>query len=136
MNHIPYIFILFICSFIGCSSSNKPVATNNSIQKKHTDTIVIANNELEYEIIILEQGFERFLNTQPPQGYYGLSFLESKNYLYVQEYNRRVRDITKSRALYPQEIFYDPKVRYGMKVNFLLYNYFRFFEQKYNQKLK
>ena len=80
-----------------------------------------------YEIIILEQGFERFLNTQPPQGYYGLSFLESKNYLYVQEYNRRVRDITKSRALYPQEIFYDPKVRYGMKVNFLLYNYFRFF---------
>jgi hypothetical protein len=101
-----------------------------------TDTIVIANDVLAYEIIILEQGFERYLNTQPKATFYSTTFLERKNDFYVREYNRRVRSISRSRDLYPQEINYDPSVRYGKEVNFMLFNYFQFFEYKYNQKLK
>jgi hypothetical protein len=134
------ILATFTFVFIYACSSSKTTSSKNinvaDTAISVTDTIRIANDALEYEIIILEQGFDRFLNTQPPQEYYGIGFLESKNYLYSQEYNRRVRDITRSRGLYPQEINYDSKLKYGKEVNFLLYNYFRFFEIKYNQKLK
>lgn len=129
-------FGLIFVFLLSCGNSKNVInSTNDSIGVKQ-DTIVIANKELEYEIIILEQGFERYLDTQPNEEYYSITFLESKNLFYVQEYNRRVRDITRSRELYPQEINYDRNKRYGKEVNYLLYNYFQFFEQKYNQRLK
>jgi len=130
------LIIATIVSFLFACTSNKKSITPSKQFQKETDTIRIANDSLEYEIIILEIGFNRYLNTQPPADYYGLKFLENKNYLYVTEYNRRVRDITISRDLYPQEINYNPSVRYGKEVNYLLYNYFRFFEKEYNQRLK
>tara|TARA_R110002072_G_scaffold118631_1_gene250659 strand:- start:68737 stop:69063 length:327 start_codon:yes stop_codon:yes gene_type:complete len=100
------------------------------------DTVRIANDELEYEILIIEPGFNQWLVSQPPMGYYGLTFLENRNAFYVLEYNRRVRSIDRSRELYPQEINYDPGTKYGLEVNYLLYNYFKYFEQTYNQKLR
>ena len=30
----------------------------------------------------------------------------------------------------------DPGTKYGLEVNYLLYNYFKYFEQTYNQKLR
>ncbi|MGO2102488.1 MAG: DUF6146 family protein, partial [Psychroflexus halocasei] len=35
-----------------------------------------------------------------------------------------------------QEIDYQPHIDYGYEVNYMLYHYFLFFEQKYNQKLR
>ncbi|GEQ86320.1 hypothetical protein ULMS_18280 [Patiriisocius marinistellae] len=127
--------LIIITVFIGCES-NKKIISNSKIDSVETDTIRIANEELEYEIIILEQGFERYLSTQPNEDFYGISFLEGKNIFYTAEYNRRVRDINYSRDLYPQEINYNRTAHYGQEVNYLLYMYFQFFEQKYNQKLK
>ncbi|MGK0377062.1 DUF6146 family protein [Patiriisocius sp. Uisw_017] len=124
------VFFLYACS----ANKNAIATSQKDVQK--TDTIRIASDSLEYEIVILEIGFNRYLNTQPAADYYGVSFLENKNYLYAAEYNRRVRDITRTRDLYPQEINYNPKLHYGKEVNYLLYNYFRFFEKEYKQKLK
>ncbi|MGJ8666091.1 MAG: DUF6146 family protein [Patiriisocius sp.] len=127
--------VLVICAFVSCES-NKKIIENTTSETVATDTIKIVNEELEYEIIILEQGFERYLSTQPNEDFYGISFLEGKNAFYTLEYNRRVRDINYSRDLYPQEINYNINVHYGQEVNYLLYMYFQFFEQKYNQRLK
>jgi hypothetical protein len=133
-------FILFnlilALAFVACKSSKEIPKNNGNTNKVVTDTVTIANEALDYEIIILEQGFERYLETKPNKEYYSITFLESKNLFYVQEYNRRVRDITVPREFYPQEINYDRNMHYGKEVNYLLYNYFRFFEQKYNQRLK
>lgn len=131
------IFLFLFGCLISCNSSKKTISTDTATSKEEkTDTIVISNDTLEYEIIILEQGFERYLITQPKASFYSTTYLENKNIIYVREYNRRVRDIGRSRDLYPQEINYNPKLRYGKEVNFLLFNYFQFFEYKYNQKLK
>jgi hypothetical protein len=129
-------FLLIIVGLYSCESGKSAMKGDKVDSVSQNDTIKIANEELEYEIIILEQGFNNFLATQPPESYYSETFLENKNYFYVTEYNRRVQNLNSSRELYPQTINYDPNVHYGLEVNYLLYNYFQFFEKKYNQKLK
>ncbi|MBL0685527.1 hypothetical protein JJQ60_18475 [Aquimarina mytili] len=99
------------------------------------DTIRIANDSLEYEILIIEPGFNAWLVTQRPRGYYSETFLEIRNRQYVVEYNQRVsQPIRFDPNLYIQYINYEPHIHYGYEVNYLLYNYFLFFEQRYRQR--
>ena len=132
-----FIFLLIIgISLYSCDSNKKTVVNNSDTIHNNikNDTIRIANDELEYEIIIFEPGFQAWLATQPPMGYNGITYLESRNRIFVITYNNRVID-NRSRQLYEQEINYDSTVHYGLEVNYLLYNYFIYFQQKYKQKL-
>ena len=124
--------VLFSCESGKSTIKGNTVASSQTVKN---DTISIANDELEYEIIIIEPGFNSWLATQPPRNFNGILYLENRNRRYVLEYNRRVNDLKYSRRLYTQEIDYDPTIRYGLEVNYLLYNYFKFFEQQYKQKL-
>ena len=133
----PLISIIIISIILfSCNSGQTTIEGNSDATTQITkkDTIRIANDELEYEILIIEIGFDSWLVTQPPMGHYGLSYLESKNRLYVLEYNNRVHQ-DRSRKLYEEEINYDPTVHYGLEVNYLLFNYFKYFQHKYKQKL-
>ena len=132
-------FILILVISLGLFSCNSNKTTIKGDSESNTqivtnDTIRIVNEELEYEILIIEIGFNNWLVTQPPMGHFGLNFLENKNRLFVIEYNIRVQQ-SLTRKLYEQEINYEPTIRYGLEVNYLLYNYFIYFQQKYNQKL-
>lgn len=128
------VFVFFV---IGCEGAKKPVAdSGSSDEKEYSDTVRIANDSIEYEVIIIEPGFNSWLASQPPKGHYGLGYLERRNRLYVNEYNRRVFDSSFPRDLYVQEINYELDVSYGLEVNYLLYNYFKYFEQTYKQKLR
>lgn len=124
--------LLFITLVISCESTK---TATQSAETSLSDTLRIANEEIEYEIIIIEPGFNAWLLTQPGKGYHGLSSLEMKNRRMVAEYNRRVYDLSYPRNLYQQEINYDPTTSYGLEVNYLLYNYLVYFEKTYNQKL-
>lgn len=124
-----------IALIIGCSAQkSKTVVADRSVSKK--DTIRIANDSLEYEVIIIEPGFDSWLATAKPRSYYSLTFLENKNYFFVTEYNRRVLDAYRYNPnLYEMRINYDPNIHYGLEVNYLLYNYFIYFQNRYKQKL-
>jgi len=124
-----------IALIVGCSAQkSNTVVADKSISKK--DTIRIANDSLEYELIIIEPGFESWLATAKPRNYYSLTFLENKNYFFVTEYNRRVLDVHRYNPnLYEMRIDYDPNIHYGLEVNYLLYNYFIYFQNRYKQKL-
>lgn len=51
------------------------------------------------------------------------------------EYNRRVMNPQQFNPnLYVQQINYEFGVDYGYEVNYLLYNYLKYFQRKYNQK--
>lgn len=132
-----FILISLVTTFIlSCNTNKIGIERNNTTETStiKNDTIRIANDKLEYEIFIYEQGFEAWLPQQPTMGYYSVNFLERKNRLLVQSYNNKVfNDLT--RKLYEQEINYDPNLHYGLEVNYLLFNYFKFFQQKYKQKL-
>ena len=132
------LFFLLTISFAiySCGTGKTPIKDNTNVDIVDNDTIRIANDTLEYEIIIVELGFESWLASQPPRGYYGQSVLETKNRLFVTDYNNRVLQGNKySRDLYPEQIDYNLAVDYGYEVNYLLYNYFVYFQEKYNQKL-
>ena len=100
------------------------------------DTVRIANDSLEYEIIIIEPGFNLFINSVArTRGYHTQSYLENKNQFLVTEYNTRVmQPQTYDPNLYINQINYDPNIDYGYEVNYLLYNYFVFFSRHYNQR--
>lgn len=130
-----------ICFFLGvialCSAWNKslPARKINLTHTKVTDTVRIANDSIAYEIIIIEPGFDSWLATAKPRNYFSLVYLENKNRLWVSEWNSRVLDNRYNRNLYEMRIDYQPHIRYGFEVNYLLYQYFSYFQQRYKQRL-
>lgn len=131
-----FLIIAFSIAIISCNSNKTTVKgdSDSNIQTATNDTIHIENEELEYEVIIIEVGFNQWIATQPPMGHHGLNYLESKNRLFVIEFNNRVSQ-NRDHLLYEQEINYESTINYGLEVNYMLYNYFVYFQQKYNQKL-
>ena len=129
--------LFFLIVIISCSVQKQENKGGFESSKTKNDTIRIANDSLEYEIIIIEPGFETWLATQRPRGYYNQNFLEQRNILFVTIYNQRVLSAFQYNPnLYQQQIDYKFNVDYGYEVNYLLYNYFMYFQQKYRQRLR
>ncbi|CAM4135187.1 DUF6146 family protein [Gillisia limnaea] len=130
------IYILILGLFIYSCGSSKDRDLKNTGEGIHNDTVRIANDSLEYEIIIIEPGFNLFINSiARPKMYYSQSYLENKNQFLVSEYNSRVNQPQRfNHNLYVQAINYDPNIDYGYEVNYLLYNYFVFLSREYDQR--
>lgn len=132
---------LFVFLIAACSGSKSALDISSEEQalfeQKEEDTVRIADEETEYEIVIIEPGFYNWLvSVARPEGYYSQHFLENRNELLVLEWNRRVILPTQyDPQLYMWEINYDPTIDYGYDVNYKLYNYFIYFQRKYNQRL-
>ncbi|WP_035648688.1 DUF6146 family protein [Flavobacterium sp. ASV13] len=136
-----FIYILIVLfTVIACStgSKNNAVAANSpKLNSGVNDTVRIANDSLEYEVIIIDNGFSTWLaSVAQPRFYYSLSYLENKNFLYVTEWNNRVRQPQLYNPnLYEMLIDYRPEIHYGYEVNYLIYNYMIYFQNTYKQKL-
>ncbi|ULC58593.1 DUF6146 family protein [Flaviramulus sp. BrNp1-15] len=134
------IYILLLCAFVFNCNTTK-TTTNQKDERlesvKDNDTVTIANDDLEYQIIIIEPGFNTWLvSTARPEGYYSQQFLENRNYLYVTEWNQRVMQPQRFNPnLYELQINYQQGIDYGYEVNYKLYNYFIYFQLTYNQRL-
>lgn len=130
------ILLAVIAFIIGCSPSKSIVANDKPTTASKKDTIRIANDSLSYEIIIIEPGFDSWLATAKPRNYYSLTYLENKNKQYVTEWNSRVLDRQRYNPdLYEMRIDYQWNIHYGFEVNYLLYNYFVYFQSRYKQRL-
>ncbi|WP_341866949.1 DUF6146 family protein [Flavobacterium psychrophilum] len=97
----------------------------------------IANYALEYEVTIVDPGFSSWLNTRAfPRNYYSESYLESKNKMYISQWNNRnSQPMRYDSSLYEMQINYDYTVHYGYEVNYLIYNYMIYFQNTYKQQL-
>ena len=135
MKNLIYIALLGLFLY-SCSATKNRDFNKKEITATANDTVRIANDSLEYEIIVIEPGFTLFINSiAKPRGYYSQSYLENKNKFLVQEYNSRVNQSFRYNPnLYIQQINYDSFVDYGYEVNYMLYNYFVFFSREYNQR--
>ncbi len=130
--------LLLAAIIIGCATTNpSKEKSNNEITQVTNDTIRIANDSLEYEILIIEPGFNAWLVTQPPRQFYNQTFLEIRNKISVVNYNNRVLQPSRfDPNIYIQQINYDNFIDYGYEVNYLLFNWFEFFQKRYKQKLR
>ena len=101
------------------------------------DTVRIASDSTEYEIIIIEPGFYTWLQSiARPEGYYSQTYLENRNQILVINWNQRaLQPLRYGGDLYQMQINYDVNIDYGYEVNYKLYNYFIYFQRKYNQRL-
>ena len=124
------VFILFLLPLVAC------VTNKTSHASAEEKPVRIANDELEYEVIVFDIGFNRFLNTlAKPRGFYSITNLEIKNQFFISSYNIRANSPSQYGDIYGPSIDYQNHIRYGYEVNYLLYNYFLFFQQKYRQRL-
>jgi hypothetical protein len=123
------ILLLSILLFSSCQTTKKVKNT------KQDNPVKIANKELEYEIIIFDNGFETYLySIAKPMNYYSESYLENKNKFYVATWNERARNpMSYNPNIYENVIDYDFNTHYGLEVNYKLYNYFKFVEYKYGE---
>lgn len=138
MKSLIYILgVLFTVIACSSSSKNKTVIDDPTSQIAVNDTIRIANDSLEYEVIIIDNGFSFWLASQAlPRNYYSLAYLENKNLMYVTEWNSRVLQPQRYNPnLYEMTIDYQPHIKYGYEVNYLIYNYMIYFQNTFKQKL-
>ncbi|MBR9854700.1 MAG: hypothetical protein GYB37_09000 [Algicola sp.] len=138
----PLLFGLICCiGFVSCTSQKTTLEVSNEEQSlfdsDDEEPVEIKDQESEYEIIIIEPGFYTWLNSiARPEGYYSQSFLENRNAIMVITWNQRVLQPSRFNPnLYEMQINYDPSIDYGYEVNYKLYNYFIYFQRKYNQRL-
>lgn len=134
---IPFIIVLILIA--SCKSYNSTSTINNENENSlvQSDTVSISSHETDYEIIIIEPGFNGWLaSTARPEGYYSQQWLESRNALLVQGWNQRnLQPFNYDPNLYEVRIDYDTRTDYGYEVNYKLYNYFVYFQLKYKQRL-
>lgn len=136
-----YLILFVVLAMYSCKTTNKSIVNNSPIKEEVTltqnDTLRIVNEELDYEIVIIEPGFHPWLQSIARQrGYYSQQFLESRNRILVTEYNIRVNQPLRfDPNLYQIRIDYNNFTDYGYEVNYLLYNYFIYFQLEFNQKL-
>ncbi|MCF2873595.1 MULTISPECIES: DUF6146 family protein [unclassified Tenacibaculum] len=127
------ILSLFLVIIYACSSS--PIKNSSSSKE---EPVVIKNDSLEYEITIIDPGFNYYLNTVArPVGFYSKTYLANKNRLYVPVWNSRVNNPNNfDPNIYENQINYRPNIDYGYEVNYKLFNYFEFAQRKYRMRLR
>jgi hypothetical protein len=112
---------------MGCAAQSKGLSgdQDNTVN----DTVRISNDALEYEVLIIDAGFNRWFNLYAkPRNYYTQSYLESRNAVWVQEWNNRVLDIRRNKGMFEMRIDYLPGIDYGYEVNYMLFNYLTYYQ--------
>lgn len=124
-------FLLLSLLLLQCKTVQQTANTQQS-------TVAIENDSIQYDIIVTDIGFEKYLTTiAKPKDFYSKEYYEFKNRLYVPVYNQQVRSVRSGKWIhvFEQQIEYDPNIDYGLDVNYKLYNYFKFLEYTYKFKL-
>lgn len=136
-----YRSLLLLFLLLGCKSTAEITDISSSeraaFEASEGEAVIIADEETEYEITIIDPGFYSWLKGfARPEGYYSQNFLENRNAIYVLNWNQRVlQPANYPTNLYEWPIDYDSQIDYGYEVNYKLYNYFIYFQRKYNQRL-
>lgn len=136
MKYLGLILVVLGLAF-SCKTSNPQIKKDTNASLVANDTVKIANEEVGYEIIIIEPGFNYWLQSNArEEGYYSQQFLETRNIQFVIAYNQRVlQPHVYDPSLYEWPINYQQGIDYGYDVNYKLYNYFIYFQLKYKQQL-
>lgn len=94
-------------------------------------TIVVETKEglIDYDLAVLDLGYESFLAMQPSASSYSLNYLTNKNSHYVSVWNSRV--INGNPDIYEMQIDYDSRTYYGLEFEYKLFMFFKFMEDKH-----
>lgn len=119
--------MLILITALGCSTSNMQEKKFSKPENLTTnDTVKIANEELEYEVIIIDPGFNSwYLSYARPRNYYSQNYLEARNRDWVIGWNNL---FMRGSRIIDMSIDYQNNTNYGYEVNYLIYNYLTYFQ--------
>ncbi len=124
---IRYIFLIVIFLY-GCA------VQQNYAPRVVGDNVVLQDEEEEYELIILDNGFYSwFVTNSRPVSFYSLSYYEAKNQRYVTAWNSLYYQYG-GRGPFENQINYDFGTNYGLKLNYQLFWYFKYIESLYGNR--
>lgn len=130
------IYIGFVFALIwGCSTSNISGKKNFPEENKTAvnDTVKIVNEELEYEVIIIDPGFNSwFLSYAKPRNFYSQHYLEARNQDWVIGWNNA---FMRGNRMIEMSIDYNNRIDYGYEVNYMLFNYLTYYQLTNNIRL-
>lgn len=127
-----YLFVLTLFLIASCVTK-KSLSTDSKISKN--DTIRIANDALEYEVLIIDPGFNGWLASYAkPRNYHSQNYMEQRNQIWITQWNQNAI-AGKRRELFEMTINYDSNIDYGYEVNYLIYNYLTYFQITNNIQL-
>lgn len=110
-----------------CSTSNmqeKKFSKKGNLTT--TDTVKIVNEEINYEIIIIDPGFNSwYISYAKPRNYYSQNYLETRNRDWVIGWNNL---FMRGSRLIDMSIDYQNNTNYGYEVNYMLFNYLTYFQ--------
>lgn len=113
-----------ILLFFGCATSNRMLTTTDE------NLIDIAENDEEYELVVLDPGFDSwFATTWSPSKDRLESYYSYWNQRYVTAWNYKATRAHTSRN-FDTIIGYEPTVDYGIELERKLYYYFRYVDTK------
>lgn len=111
----------------GCSTSNmqeKKISKKGNLTTN--DTVKIINEEINYEIIIIDPGFNSwYVSYAKPRNYYSQNYLETRNRDWVIGWNNL---FMRGSRLIDMSIDYQNNTNYGYEVNYMLFNYLTYFQ--------
>jgi len=116
------IFMVFL--LLGCTSSGR-------LSRAPAENIIdLSQNEEEYELIVLDPGFETWFATTWNLGKdRSVEYYSHWNYRYVSDWNYKVTRLHTSQ-FFDTMIQYDPTIDYGIAIERKLYYYFRWVDTK------
>lgn len=121
------ITLLLSLVFMACNTT-KPIAKGNTETAKISEGTI---DSTEYELIIMDAPYDSFLATQPSKEFYSNEYYRNWNTQYVTEWNIRHSSPLRYGDFYQTQIDYSPNIKYGIELNYQLYNYFLFIEKEY-----
>lgn len=124
MKKIMYFTIvsLFLYSCSTNSAFKKPIPINDSNSK------IVETDSTEYELIILDIGFESWLASRKSIAMaHSNEYYKNWNHIYSTEWNQKHMQ---GHPYFENYIDYSPFEDYGFDINYKLYNYFLFVEEK------
>ncbi len=117
-------FMIIAVFLVACA------APRDVLKESDKNLIDIAGEEEEYELLVLDPGFESwFLTTWSPANDRSVEYYAMWNQRYVLEWNYKATQVHTSK-LFDSTILYDPTTNYGMDVERKLYYYFRWVDTK------
>jgi hypothetical protein len=123
-----FLILLILATFQVVASGQK----KGDRFKVKADTVSV--DSIEYRLVVLDPGFETWLAAKPSKDFYSKEYYELKNRLYVIEWNQRYMS-SRNSGLYDTYIDYNPRIDYGLDLNYRLYYYFLYFEETNHVRL-
>ncbi|PKQ63142.1 hypothetical protein BZG02_10290 [Labilibaculum filiforme] len=123
MKKVTYLIAILAITY-GCSSFSS--FKTHPVQKK--ENILLTKDSVEYELLIIDSGFESwFAARNTIATVHSDIYYQNWNRIYVVEWNQLYMQ---GRPFIENYIEYDPAENYGLEINYKLYYYFQFVEEK------